>query len=591
MPKGFQRIKYAVGGHGDEELRTLGVRAITRRGAGFVAGDTAPPEFNSEEAAARFYLGRVLDQDERPAMRGLATPERPQHAPDMRLVGVDHVPQSPDGHRGERLVRFAQTASSIPVFGSRVVVHLDHNRELLGVLGDVADVRGVSPIAALAPLEAARKIGKHSGLTEGDLAGLQPPELTFFHQPDAGAWHLAYHFKEVPAAGAVDATSPGQHGLAPSPRDHRVSINWLVDAHDGEILFQYSAAPTAVEVPSQCWGHDVAGTRQIFHGRKVGGTFELADPMRHITTYDLAAGDIDSAAMPATPVRHTAADFADANRGAVSAHVHATHVHDFYKTVLQRDGIDDKKMELISIVNCTYVRGDQPPVWRNAVWWKSKMWYGQDQDGGGTLRSYARFLDVIAHEMTHGITEHTAALVYQGQSGALNESFSDIFGVMIANWKPHGPDLDAGSWTWTIGAGLGPGGRPLRDLQNPGVTGDPDHMAQFVHTTADWGGVHTNSNIHNKAAYNVLTATGAGGQRVLTPAEAAILFYLALGRLSSQAVFDDVLTGLLEVAEIYYAGDPGRSSAVAAALRDSYERVGIGVAAAPAPAPAPPAGT
>lgn len=575
MPNGFQRIKYAVGGKGGDELRTLGVSTLVQRGAVDGAGDPPPADFNSEEAAARFYLGRVLEQDDRPAMRGLAAPERPQHAPDMRLVGVDRVPQTLD-----RLVRFAQTAHSIPVFGSRVVVHLDPNRELLGILGDLADVGGVSPIAALAPLDAARRIGKTRGLSEAALAALQPPELTFFHQPDAAAWHLAYHFKEVPSpAGGAAPAEP--HGLAPSPRDHAGSINYLVDAHDGEILFQYSASPTAVEIPTKCFGHDVTGARQTFHGRLVAGTFELADPMRHITTYDLAAGDIDGAALPVTPVRHAAPDFADVNRGAVSAHVHAARVHDFYKTVLQRDGIDDKKMELVSVVNCTYQRGDTPPVWRNAVWWKNKMWYGQDRDGHGTLRSFARFLEVIAHELTHGVTEHTAALVYQGQSGALNESFSDIFGVIIANWNPSHPDADAATWTWTIGAGLGPGGAPLRDLKDPRVTGDPDHMAQFVHTSADWGGVHTNSNIHNKAAYNVLTATNAHGQRVLTPTEAATLFYLTLARLSSQAVFDDVLAGLLDVAEIYYAGDADRAAEVGAALLDSYARVGIGVAAAP----------
>jgi bacillolysin/neutral peptidase B len=114
-----------------------------------------------------------------------------------------------------------------------------------------------------------------------------------------------------------------------------------------------------------------------------------------------------------------------------------------------------------------------------------------------------------------------ATFLIKDQSGALNESFSDIFGIIIANWDPQDPDRDVSSWTWQLGAGLGEGGGPLRDLSNPRVTGDPDHMQDFLRTKRDSGGVHTNSNIHNKAAYNVLTATDAHGRRVFRPMEAA----------------------------------------------------------------------
>ena len=317
------------------------------------------------------------------------------------------------------------------------------------------------------------------------------------------------------------------------------------------------------------------GRPQTFWGRLLPDqTFELSDPLRRIKTYDLQRRDIDSATLPTSPVANAAADFAGINPAAVSAHFHATHVHDFYKSVLQRDGIDDKKMDLVSVVNCTYARGETPPVWRNAVWWDGRMWYGQDLAPDGSLTSYARFLDVIAHELTHGVTESTSGLLYEGQAGALNESFSDIFGVIIANWDPRDPNRDVSAWTWTIGLGLGDKGGPLRDLSNPRVTGDPDHMKDFVHTTEDYGGVHTNSNIHNKAGYNLLTASDLG-KRVFTPTEVAVWMYLALLRLSSRAAFSDALQAVVDVGSIYDAGNPAKRAQRVAAVRKSYGDVGI----------------
>lgn len=125
-----------------------------------------------------------------------------------------------------------------------------------------------------------------------------------------------------------------------------------------------------------------------------------------------------------------------------------------------RDGIDDRGMELISHVNCTMAAYETPLEWRNAQWWQKKMWYGQVKDAKGVLKSFSKYLDIIAHELTHGVTETTAGLVYCNQSGALNESFSDIFGILIrnwdwANWRSYGVEL--GGWfrsgrAWTTSA-------------------------------------------------------------------------------------------------------------------------------------------
>jgi Zn-dependent metalloprotease len=263
--------------------------------------------------------------------------------------------------------------------------------------------------------------------------------------------------------------------------------------------------------------------------------------------------------------------------------------------VLQRRGIDDNRMEFISVVNCTYPSAESPPQWRNACWWRNSMWYGQVFEDG-ELRSMARHLDIAAHEVTHGVTETTANLVYAGESGALNESLSDIFGVIINNW--YDPDRpvqdrtgakrdDVCDWCWAIGKGLRRDGGPLRDLGQPALSGAPEHMDGYWRTADDCGGVHTNSNIHNKAAHLLLTARGADGRPVLPPREVALLYYLALLRLHSLAGFADMLRGLIASATTYYAGDPAVRDAKVGCIEEAYRRVGVAVPGSPGPAESP----
>lgn len=101
-------------------------------------------------------------------------------------------------------------------------------------------------------------------------------------------------------------------------------------------------------------------------------------------------------------------------------------------------------------------------------------------------------------------------------------------------------------------------------------------MDDFLVTTSDHGGVHTNSSIHNKAAFNVLTATDADGNRVFPPREAALLFYLCLSRLNSMATFGDTAETMVDVAKVFYMGDPDERDTKVAAIEAAYAAVGIG---------------
>jgi len=240
-------------------------------------------------------------------------------------------------------------------------------------------------------------------------------------------------------------------------------------------------------------------------------------------------------------------------------------------------------MKLESVVNC-YVskeNDDPAPIWRNAMWAENRMWYGQLPAEGGS-RSTARHADVIVHELTHGVTQHTAGLKYVNQSGALNESFSDIFAVMVRNWF-LGTETPVAEWDWTIGSGWNEAGAPLRSLADPTLgqplwpagTGQPAHMKDYVKTFRDNGGVHVNSGIHNRAAYNLITATGADGAAVFKPQELARLYYLTLTRLAPLAKFTDCRRALLNVATTYYRGDPAAQKAKIAAIAAAYDAVGI----------------
>ncbi len=564
--------------------------AVTAGAAG--AQDAPARAFTSDEAAARFYLDQLLQRDDRPAVRALLEPERPEYVPGLVAQGEQDLRPL-----RTRQVRFAQTHGDVPVFGARAVVELTDARELVSVTAQLEAVDGVDPVESLSRTEALQRLAAYVG------ADLPPEAATtgrlHYYKSDGydgggdaggGSWHLVWMYTDVPSAppGDPDPCDPDArlgHGLGPRPVPSRYA--YLVDAHDGEVLFSYSAVPTALPTPAKCAGTDEDDDRQTFLGQLVGPggpACRLDDPLRSVRTYDLRFADIDGdPPLPPTPVESPTGDFGDTNRAAVSAHLNASRVQDFYKVVLQRDGIDDQGMALVSQVNVTAASMEPPPTLLNAFWYQRKMWYGQIRRNG-RLVSLSRYLDVIAHELTHGVIESTSDLVYATQSGALNESFADCAGVIINNWYRAPDRHDVGTWDWEIGAGLRSDGRPLRDFSDPSRTGHPQHMDQFRRLRPgeqpgpanDNGWVHVNSNIHNKAVHNLLTASGPTG-RVFTVEDVAVLTYLGMARLAPLATFSQALQSVLDVARTYFGGHPDKQAKLAA-VGDAYAAVGITVA-------------
>ncbi|MFN8525446.1 MAG: M4 family metallopeptidase [Chloroflexota bacterium] len=180
---------------------------------------------------------------------------------------------------------------------------------------------------------------------------------------------------------------------------------------------------------------------------------------------------------------------------------------DFYQDVFERNSIDDEGMPLDAVVH--FGQG-----YDNAFWDGQEMVFGD----GHIFNRFTASLDVIGHELTHGVTEDEAHLIYAYQSGALNESMSDVFGVMIAQWKAQ---QNTAAATWLIGAELFAGtklkGQALRSMKAPGTAFNdpvlgkdpqPAHMKDYVKTFQDEGGVHINSGIPNHAFYLVATRLG-----------------------------------------------------------------------------------
>jgi Zn-dependent metalloprotease len=182
--------------------------------------------------------------------------------------------------------------------------------------------------------------------------------------------------------------------------------------------------------------------------------------------------------------------------------------YDFYEAAYARSSVDGKGMRLDSSVH--FGSG-----YDNAFWNGSQMVYG---DGDGKLfQRFTKCVDVIGHELTHGVTAHEADLDYHDQPGALNESFSDVFGSLV---KQRTLGQTAAEADWLIGAGLFTDkvrGAALRSMKAPGTAYDdpvlgkdpqPAHMRDYVSDPEDDGGVHINSGIPNHAFYRAAVAIG-----------------------------------------------------------------------------------
>jgi Zn-dependent metalloprotease len=363
-----------------------------------------------------------------------------------------------DQPKGQSVVRYQQTAQGLPVFGGQLTSVLDKANNLLSVTGETSTAvrsttyavsSGVARVAAL------RQVGSDHGLAAGDLQATRPQQ--WLYDPSL--------FDESSVAGAravwrIEVT-------ARDFLDVRELV--LVDAATGRVVLHVDEIEHANRVVCDNAGHrDDRYRCDKAHYRRTEGSA------------DTGIADVDAAYR---------------NAGAAS---------DFYAslgvdltTLIGSNFGDGQKLR--STVRVCPTSGTCP--YDNAFWDGAQMVYG-----GG----FAQADDVVAHELSHGVTQHTSGLVYWYQSGAIKESMSDVFGELVD--QTDGIGNDDPSVRWELGEDLPASTVDLhRNLANPPLHGQPDRVSGAFWTGdgSDSGGVHTNSGVGNKAAYLITDGTAA----------------------------------------------------------------------------------
>jgi Zn-dependent metalloprotease len=391
--------------------------------------------------------------------------------------------------------RYQQVYKNIPVEGGTYIAHqksgvLNCINGLFFTIGDISVTPALNESAALA--SALKFVGakKYKWENKAELAALREAfnDPNYNYDPKGS---LVIYPKNNELSDKADFRLAYKFNIYADEPESRANI--FVDAHTGEILGRQELIMTA----------DVTGTANTKYSgtQSIKTTLKAGDYVLQEVTRgsgSTGAGGIktyNAHTQVETSTNLGTQDFTDADNvwnnvnpqwdeAATDAHWATEMTWDFYSKTFNRNSVDNKGFTLINYVHCG-------TAWFNANWNGSFMRYG---DGPANVGKPLTAIDIGAHEMTHGVTGATAALVYQGESGALNESFSDIFGSCV-EWfaKPAVAD-------WLMGGDIG----ALRDMQYPKRFSNPDtYKGQYWAsttdntTTGDNGGVHTNSGVQN----------------------------------------------------------------------------------------------
>ncbi len=455
-------------------------------------------------------------------------------------------------------VRFQQQYKGIEVWARDVYVHIDRT-------GQLASFNGV--YAPTPSIDTAVNVNSASALN----TALDDLRAKGFNTDMPEAFKKLFHYSGPQIKKVIWYNkTPSAHLTWFVEVRSGINHDWyyFIDAKDGTILRYYDNVKN--DGPTTGTGTDLNGINRTFGTYLLSGTYYMIDasqpmfnataskipdePVGAIVALDLRNADLSS---QSSFYYVTSTNNSWADSSTVSAQYNASVTYNFYRSRFNRNSIDDSGMTIYSIVHVT----DKSQPMENAYWNGFVMAYG---DGAVFFKPLAGGLDVAAHEMTHGVTQHTANLEYLDQSGALNESMSDVFAATLdsANWT-IGEDVVKDLVDFPTGA--------LRDLSNPhngGNTGSaswqPANMNEFVNTTKDKGGVHTNSGIPNHAFY--LAASSIGRY------EASQIWYKALTNyLTRSSQFVDARIATVNAATELY----GQSSNEVTVIKNSWDAVGV----------------
>jgi Zn-dependent metalloprotease len=555
---GMQRFTLHTADQGSARSR----RALAPKAAISARGAAAPALASAQdpETAAYAYLQRALKSEDMPEF---SDPQLGAQTSEFLRLGTETVPLT-----NTRTVKFRQTVNKVPIYGSLVTVELDEDNRCLAINSSLGSPKDLSAVAKVSPQQALEVAAQAAGLKPAEVK--KTPRLHYYFDRAKQSWVLAYIVEDVPKRSRSErAMGHAQAAL----------FDYVVHAQTGKLIAELPRTASAAMIEQAM---DALGVRRSFTVERNSTVRTLRNAEMNISTFTFQFRDpsVNADRLPGSAVRRKPPK--PWPPAAVSAHANAEVVGRFLREVVMRDGIDNAGGPMVSTIDCVVAdESDTPKEWLNAYWDPElkQMVYGQRvRDGGRPPLPIAAMLDIVGHEMFHGVTDRTARLEYASQSGAMNESYSDIFGVLIQN----AAEPQRAKWQWQVGVGFSADGVPLRDMKSPGKCGQPDHMDDYVDSSRpseanDWGEVHTNSGIHNHAAYRLMTAKSAAGP-LFTHQDLSALFYLALTQhLSRTSEFADSLRALLLVARtLFRAEPPAMLRRKTRAITRAFSAVGIG---------------
>ena len=371
-------------------------------------------------------------------------------------------------------------------------------------------------------------------------------------------FRLKQYIKGIPVYGAeqtihLDKTGAVSSALGDLPPVEEQSIpNDGVAEISAEDAIRIASEEATSRIGATGTGTGVLGDTRTLTTTQSGSTYQLKDTTRGKGIQTYTANNRSS--LPGTLL--TDSDNIWTDRAAVDAHAYAAATYDFYKNKFNRNGLDGNGLQIRSTVH-------YGSNYNNAFWNGVQIVFG---DGDGTtFTSLSGDLDVVGHELTHGVIEYTANLEYRNESAALNEAFADIMGNTIE------------SKNWLLGDAIYTPNIPgdaLRSLSNPTLYGQPDKYSDRYIGSQDNGGVHINSGIINKAYY--LAAQGGTHKGVTVNGtgrdKERKMFYRTLANdLTPTSKFAAAKTATIQAAKDLY----GANSAEATAITKAYQAVGL----------------
>ncbi|HBL06633.1 MAG TPA: hypothetical protein DDZ33_06890 [Clostridium sp.] len=443
---------------------------------------------------------------------------------------------------GDTFVKFAQVIEGTEVDNSLINVHYDKNGVIVSVNGNLEENKEITTLGSkvISPEEAI-EIAK----SQFEIKKLKKtPKAEKLVITEDGVNYEVYKiniFFMEPTIGNYDV---------------------FVEVNSGKVIkiedkIRYNNPVTGT-------GIDVLGKTRELNLNQSGDQYQMIDLTNKgsIYTYDAKNGISDGDLVSNTTGKFTT----EADKSPVSAHHNAGKVISFYKNVFQRDSLDNNGMDVHSFTHFDL-------NYNNAFWSGGVMIYG---DGDGEEFTYlSGDLDVVGHEMTHGVIEYTADLAYHNQSGALNESMADVFGVLISTYDKYNV-ANRGTWKfdsadWVVGDDIytpNIQGDALRSLKDPTLYGQPAHMTEYYELAdtkdEDWGGVHINSGIPNKAAYNIAKSIGMD--------KTARIYYRALTQyMHADTNFQQAAYCLVQAAADLY----GKGSNEITVIKNSFASTGV----------------